>query len=174
MNLKWLPSVCTVLNIGAGVASLLSTFQQHYRIALLWIVIAVGFDLLDGLIARCLNCTSDFGKELDSLADLISFGVAPVFLILLYQLHESHWFGILVSCLFIICGALRLARYNLTVPGKEFVGLPITAAGSLVALISLADEGVEPKLIVMIIGSLSLLMVSRIPFPSLRKLTQRK
>lgn len=174
MNLKWLPSMCTILNLGAGATSLLSIFQEHYRAALMWIVLAACLDVLDGLLARGLHCISEFGKQLDSLADLVSFGVAPAFLILLYQLPDSRWIGPIAAITFLICGAVRLARFNLTGSSNKFIGLPITAAGLILAAVSLSDLYLKPYLIVTVMGILSVLMVSHIPFPSLKTKTLRK
>jgi CDP-diacylglycerol--serine O-phosphatidyltransferase len=129
---------------------------------------------MDGLLARILNCTSDFGKQLDSLADIISFGLAPTFLILLYRLENMQWLGPVAAIAFLICGALRLARFNLSAPSKGFTGMPITAAGVILSMITLVDERMKPELVIAVMGLLSLLMVSRIPFPSFKKFVNRK
>jgi CDP-diacylglycerol--serine O-phosphatidyltransferase len=132
-------------------------------------MIAAFCDVMDGLVARWLHCSSDFGKQLDSLADIVSFGVAPAFLILLFKLSDIGWMGVVTAVLFIACGALRLARFNLLAPSTGFVGMPITAAGLLLAMSSLLSESLNPWILVSIIGALSFLMVSRIPFPSLKR-----
>ena len=138
------------------------------------ILLAAICDVMDGLLARMLHCTSDFGKQLDSLADIISFGLAPTFLILLYRLENMQWLGPVAAITFLICGALRLARFNLSAPSKGFTGMPITAAGVILSMITLVDERMKPELVIAVMGLLSLLMVSRIPFPSFKKFVNRK
>ncbi|MRN53723.1 CDP-diacylglycerol--serine O-phosphatidyltransferase [Paenibacillus monticola] len=174
MNWSWLPSTCTLANLAAGSLSLLFTIREQYKVAVILIILAAMCDVLDGLLARLLHCTSDFGKQLDSLADIISFGVAPVFLILLYRLDNVQWLGVVVAVLFLICGALRLARFNLTIPIKGFVGMPITAAGVILSASTLLEEHLKPGLILVLMGLLSFLMVSRLPFPSFKKYDSRK
>lgn len=174
MQWKFLPSLCTVLNLAAGACSLLMTIQHHYRLALLLILIAALFDVLDGLLARLLHSASEFGKQLDSLADLISFGAAPAFLVLLGQLDLARTTAPIAAILFIICGALRLARFNTNGTNAGFTGMPITAAGSLLALVSLTGDSMRPAVIVILMLILAWLMISRIPFPSFKNLTVRK
>ncbi|WNS45331.1 CDP-diacylglycerol--serine O-phosphatidyltransferase [Paenibacillus sp. MMS20-IR301] len=174
--MKWnfLPSMCTLGNLGLGSISLLFTIQERYELALLMILLAAVCDVLDGLLARLLHCTSEFGKQLDSLADIISFGLAPAFLTLLYRLENAAWLGPLAAIVFLICGALRLARYNLSAPSTGFTGMPITAAGVILSLIALGNDRMKPELVILLMGLLSLLMISRIPFPSLKKFVNRK
>jgi CDP-diacylglycerol--serine O-phosphatidyltransferase len=131
--------------------------------------VAALWDVLDGLLARMMHCASDFGKQLDSLADIVSFGIAPAFLILLYKLEDTHWMGPLAAVLFVICGALRLARFNLMSHMKGFVGMPITAAGVILSFMFLLGEHMKPGLVLTLMVLLSVLMVSRIPFPSFKK-----
>ncbi|OKP79528.1 CDP-diacylglycerol--serine O-phosphatidyltransferase [Paenibacillus helianthi] len=171
---KWIPSICTVFNLGAGAASLIFTIEAYYKIAFFLILLAAFFDVLDGLLARLMNCPSEFGKQLDSLADLISFGAAPVFLILLHQSGDLRGGGGAAAIVFIICGALRLARFNVSASSTEFTGLPITAAGVILSFFSVPNHHMEPPVIIALIGALSLLMISRIRFPSLKKITVRK
>jgi CDP-diacylglycerol--serine O-phosphatidyltransferase len=174
MKWNWLPSMFTVGNLGLGTLSLYFTVQERYSLAVLLILLAALCDVMDGLLARMLNCSSEFGKQLDSLADIISFGVAPTFLILLYRLENVHWIGPAAALVFVICGALRLARFNLLAPAKGFVGMPITAAGVILSMISLLDERMNSGLIIALMGLLSVMMVSHIPFPSFKKFVNRK
>ncbi|MDP1512310.1 CDP-diacylglycerol--serine O-phosphatidyltransferase [Paenibacillus sp. CMAA1739] len=169
MKWNWLPSLCTLANLGAGVLSLYFTIHEQYMTAFTLVVVAALWDVLDGLLARLLHCSSDFGKQLDSLADVVSFGVAPAFLILLYRLGDTHWIGPLVAVLFVICGAVRLARFNLMAFSKGFVGMPITAAGVILSFVFLWSEHLKPELLLALMVVLSFLMVSRIPFPSFKK-----
>ena len=131
-------------------------------------------DVMDGLLARWLHCTSEFGKQLDSLADIISFGLAPTFLILLYKLENVQWLGSVAAVAFLICGALRLARFNISAPSRGFVGMPITATGVILSMISLLDGRMKPEFILVLMGLLSVMMISRIPFPSFKKNINRR
>lgn len=169
MKRSWLPSFFTIANLITGAISLFFSIQMMFKAALIMIMVAAFCDVMDGLVARWLHCSSDFGKQLDSLADIVSFGVAPAFLILLFKLSDMGWIGVVAAVLFIACGALRLARFNLLAPSKGFVGMPITAAGLLLAISSLSSVLLTPWLFVIIIGVLSYLMVSRVPFPSLKR-----
>ncbi len=166
---NWLPSICTLANLSAGALSVLSTIQQQYEAALALIIVAGAFDILDGYAARLLNCASDFGKQLDSLADLISFGLAPALLVLLSKLENNQGIGTAAVVLFLICGALRLARFNVSGSAtKGFIGMPITAAGIILAASTMLGEKLGPLEWLLMMGLLSLLMISRIPFPKLR------
>jgi CDP-diacylglycerol--serine O-phosphatidyltransferase len=174
MKWNWLPSMCTLANLGFGSFSLLFTIQERYNLALLMILLAALCDVMDGLLARMLHCTSEFGKQLDSLADIISFGLAPTFLILFYRLENTEWLGPIAAVAFLICGALRLARFNISAPSRGFVGMPITAAGVILSMTALVDIRMRPELVIVLMGLLSVLMVSRIPFPSFKKFVNRK
>lgn len=173
MNWKFIPNGCTIVNLSAGVTSLILTIHEQYRIAFLCIVLAALFDVFDGLLARLMNCASDFGKQLDSLADIVSFGIAPVFLILLHRIGDFHWLSTVTAILFLACGASRLARFNISVSSPQFTGMPITCAGTILAILSLSNS-IKPAVVIALIVVLSFLMVSRIPFPSLKNIAIRK
>ena len=156
-----LPSLFTCANIGAGYYAIVQTTQgsptafRHFDLAAIAIGFAVMFDSLDGAVARMTNTSSDFGRELDSLADVITFGVAPAMLAFFWGFHflpavtipmtqvRLSEIGMIASFLFLIAGASRLARFNIQVnpepsnpgrPGKKyFVGMPIPAAAGVLA-----------------------------------------
>ena len=134
MRKSSIPNIFTFINLSFGILSLLATFESNYQLACIFILLAALVDRYDGRIARYLQVSSDLGKELDSLADLVSFGVAPSILIFLlfdfYTLGPSKIFGIIPLLLFPICGAFRLARYN----ASEFNGV---FTGSFLALFCL-------------------------------------
>jgi CDP-diacylglycerol---serine O-phosphatidyltransferase len=109
---KQAANILTVINMVMGLVSILLSIQSDFKLSCLFIVIAALTDRFDGWVARRLNTTSKIGKYLDSNSDLISFGVAPGLLIYLSILNQFGIIGIVVSFLFIICGAFRLARYN--------------------------------------------------------------
>ncbi|MBK1813968.1 CDP-diacylglycerol--serine O-phosphatidyltransferase [Clostridium sp. YIM B02505] len=141
MRKSSIPNLFTFANLSFGVFSILATLNEDYFLAAIFVIIAALIDRYDGRVARFLNVSSELGKELDSLADLVSFGVAPS--ILIYSQFSFNSFGpkgLLGYCVLIIfpiCGAFRLARYNLAEFDGVFRGVPITIAGSLMAIFAL-------------------------------------
>src|SRR5690606_2507156 len=121
-----------------GIIAILFAFQGHWEYAAIMVIIGMLLDGLDGRVARMLNTQSEFGKELDSLSDVISFGVAPAVIMYVSALKFTGVEGWIVTAIFPICGALRLARFNVN-PGEPgyFIGLPITAAGGILATLAL-------------------------------------
>lgn len=173
MFAKVLPNLFTVGNLFLGIMSILLAMNNRWEYAAIMVIIGMILDGLDGRVARMLNTQSEFGKELDSLSDVITFGVAPA--IIMYDsvlkdfLGPEAWF---ITAIFPICGALRLARFNVqSGPSGYFIGLPITAAGGILATMALYDKYVQSNYI-MVIGMicLSLLMVSQIKYPAFKKL----
>ena len=131
-----LPNLFTTGSLFAGFYSMVAGVNGDYRTAAIWIFVALVCDGLDGKVARATGTTSKFGVEYDSLADLVAFGVAPGLLMYFWALKPFGRLGWLAAFLFVACGALRLARFNVqvaTVESKRFVGLPIPAAASMVA-----------------------------------------
>lgn len=142
-----LPSLLTTGNLVCGFLALLLTTQSRFAEAALAIFVAMIMDILDGRVARLMKATSQFGVEYDSLADIVSFCVAPAFLLhafALQSLGRPAWFG---AFLFVICGALRLARFNVHTASADrrfFVGLPTPAAAGVVAASVLLLHDQEP------------------------------
>ncbi|MDI6698718.1 MAG: CDP-diacylglycerol--serine O-phosphatidyltransferase [Candidatus Saccharicenans sp.] len=136
-RLYFLPSVFTLTNVFFGFLSLTSTFYGRYRWAALWIIIAAMLDGLDGLVARATRTSSDFGIQLDSLADAISFAAAASLLIYFWGLKVLGPAGIFFSFLFIVGGLLRLARYNIrtkSLPDRRYYqGLTVPSAAIFLA-----------------------------------------
>jgi CDP-diacylglycerol--serine O-phosphatidyltransferase len=131
-----LPNLLTTGGLLAGVYSLVASLRGDFFLAPVAIMAANVFDVLDGRVARVTKTTSEFGSQYDSLADLVAFGVAPA--ILLYRFALEPWgsLGWLAAGLYVVCGALRLARFNVQrddVPKRNFVGLPIPAAAEVIA-----------------------------------------
>ncbi|SDC18437.1 CDP-diacylglycerol--serine O-phosphatidyltransferase [Shouchella lonarensis] len=157
-----LANIATLANLGAGVTAILLTLQGNTNAGLLFIIIAAMLDRLDGYLARKLNITSELGKQLDSLSDLVSFGVAPAVLIFQLSLTEIGFIGGVAVVLFITCGALRLARFNITESQNEFIGLPITAAGCLLVFFSLFHGNIGAPMYTVLMISLAGLMISNI------------
>lgn len=168
MRKSCIPNVFTFINLSCGIISILSVMNEKYALSGAFILLAGLVDRYDGRIARFLNVSSDLGKELDSLADLVSFGVAPSILVyILFNLNSfgpNGLLGYVVLLLFPICGAYRLARFNTTNFDGSFTGVPITIVGCFMALISLIllnlniTAPIYAIVILMIIGSY--LMVS--------------
>ncbi len=170
-----------VILIGTGKFSTDADPYQLYREAILWIVGAFVFDFFDGMVARLVKRESLFGKEFDSLADLLSFGLAPAFLVAAIVLEEFPRLGSIVAFAYLACGAMRLARFNIlpSNPQKEFVGLPIPAAAgvtmSLTLLILWLNEheralGKWKWAILLIMVLLSFMMISKVRYPSFKNL----
>ncbi|GHV43842.1 CDP-diacylglycerol--serine O-phosphatidyltransferase [Synergistales bacterium] len=167
-------------NLLCGMFSLILSVHEYYVPAAWMIFFAVIFDGLDGKVARSLGGTSQFGLEYDSLADLVSFGVAPATMVYMASLSETgdvmYLGGILaamVACYFTLCVALRLARFNVThVPGP-FQGLPSPAGGLFIASFILADVPSEPILMIPALILAGTLMVSSVPYSNLKKLTKK-
>ena len=168
----------TVGNIFCGYYAILATMNQNYNQASYAIGIAILLDMLDGRIARLTNSSTDFGLQLDSLADVISFGIAPSVLALVWGLSAvDQRLAWTAAFTFTICGAMRLARFNVQAGNlKHFVGLPIPAGGGAIAAIVhfLGSPIVTPlgsNLMAAGIFFLALLMVSTIRYSSLKSLT---
>lgn len=181
---KFIPNLITLLNLFCGVLSIYLAFRGHFYIAAILILLASVFDFFDGFTARLLNAYSDLGKELDSLADLVSFGVAPAMLfhkLVLFgisqnpsiEYHEIIKFVLVYFPLIIpLFSAYRLAKFNIDDrQTTEFIGLPTPAVGIFLASIAFVySEGyiVSPHLLVMFSVVLSFLMVSETPMMSLK------
>lgn len=173
-----IPNLFTSGNLFCGVFAIISVFNAEYVMSTIAILAASVFDLLDGKMARLTKTTSRFGVEYDSLADLVSFGVAPGLLVYSWALSSYGRFGWVAVFLFIVCGALRLARFNVQVSGaesKDFVGLPIPAAASLVATTVMLDsyiihfgKEIRPILMLTLTYVLAFLMVSSIRYRSFK------
>ncbi|HUG42896.1 MAG TPA: CDP-diacylglycerol--serine O-phosphatidyltransferase, partial [Acidobacteriota bacterium] len=143
-----LPSAFTVGNLFAGFFSIIATLNGNYGHAAIAIGVAVVLDGIDGRVARMANASSDFGLQLDSLADVISFGVAPAVLIYSWGLADLGNFARLSAFVFLVCGTMRLARFNANVQDlKHFAGLPIPAgAGVIAAMVHLFQTPLDASL----------------------------
>ena len=167
MRVELLPSVITSVNLLAGMAALIYTLQGSYHQGAAMVLVAAVLDGLDGRVARKMGTSSEFGKQLDSLADLVSFGVAPAILVFAWQLADLGMLGIIATMAFVLCGALRLARFNVLNISDYFVGIPITIAGSLVALLVFWASSLPGAVSAFIVGLLAVMMVSRLKFPKI-------
>lgn len=179
-----LPSLLTTGNLFCGFLALLLTAQHRHVEAALAILVAMVMDILDGKVARLTRTTTQFGVEYDSLADVVSFCVAPAFLLYAWALTHLGRAAWLAAFLFVICGALRLARFNVasgTADRRFFIGLPTPAAAGFVASTVLLLEGTElSRWVLLGISSatylVALLMVSTVRYWSFKEvdLTRRR
>jgi CDP-diacylglycerol--serine O-phosphatidyltransferase len=200
LKIYFLPNLLTAGNLFCGFVALTKiveadpmsdNFVGQINFALIFILLACVCDLFDGRVARWGGAESPFGREFDSLADLISFGVAPAFLVhrivlrdVFVQHPELGWF---IASIYLICGAFRLARFNVlstyaTGGGKDFVGFPIPSAAALVASLTLFIMWVEEKdftvgylryVLPVLMLFLSWMMVSQVRYPSFKSLNLR-
>ncbi|MBP2002605.1 CDP-diacylglycerol--serine O-phosphatidyltransferase [Paenibacillus shirakamiensis] len=172
MITKSIPNLFTLGNLFLGMIAIMLAFNGKYSLAAIMVIVAMLLDGLDGRVARALNCQSDFGKELDSLSDIISFGIAPAMLMYTISFQDMPtalaW---IVTGIFPMCGAVRLARFNVKpgIPGY-FIGLPIPAAGSVLATLSLFHKEITAPYFIIAMVLLSYLMVSTVRYPNFKKI----
>ena len=183
-----LPNMLTLIGVCIGLTSIRFALDERYEFAIIAIIIAAVIDGLDGRIARLIKGTSKVGKELDSLTDMISFGVAPAFIMYFWKLNELGRFGWLVCLIYVICVALRLARFNVNTGGEPswrdnfFEGVPSPAGGILVltplifSMSSIELLKIDYAIIVPIFFIVtSFLLISKFPSYSFKKIViQRK
>jgi len=175
-----IPNFFTALSAFLGVMSIIASSQGKFEKAFIYIVLSLIADGLDGRLARLTNTTSKFGVEFDSLADVIAFGVAPAMMLFFSVGSEYGRFGALVSGLYVVFGAIRLARFNVTTSENDpryFIGLPIpTAAVVLSSWIMLELKYRSNCDYIVLFGALLLafLMVSNFRYPSFKKMDLNK
>jgi len=157
------PNIVTLSSLFCGFISIIMSGYSEIFFAALLIILAAFFDSIDGFIARKFKASSNFGKELDSLADVISFGLAPGYLLYQASLYKYGNLGIIVGALLPISAALRLARFNLKPSSKFFEGLPSTSAGLTTALLQGFYKFI-PIFYLILAVVLSILMVSKLKY----------
>jgi CDP-diacylglycerol---serine O-phosphatidyltransferase len=169
-----LPNMFTIGNLFLGIISIILVYNDRPELAAIFVIVAMLMDGLDGRVARALNVESEFGKELDSLSDVVSFGLAPAFIMYVVAFKDvasineaTIW---IVTAIFPICGALRLARFNVIAgtPGY-FIGLPIPAAGGILCTLALFAGELNAYILLISTLLLSYLMVSRVKYPNFKK-----
>ena len=179
-----LPATITSIGLLSGFYSMVSAVSGHFEVAAVMIVIAFVCDGLDGRIARASRTSSQFGVEYDSLSDVVAFGVAPAMLAYSWALRPIGSLGIGVSGLFVLCAALRLARFNVqtaTADKSRFVGLPVPGAAVMISGLALAYSYFEldsPRMLCTLMVPITLalggLMISRVPYPSFKTVKLEK
>ncbi|MCX7991589.1 MAG: CDP-diacylglycerol--serine O-phosphatidyltransferase [Proteobacteria bacterium] len=175
-----LPNLLTSASLMSGFYAIVSVWNENFVYAAYAIIISAIFDMLDGRIARMMGAASRFGVEYDSLADLVAFGVAPSLLIYAWALRPYGRIGWMAGFLYLICGALRLARFNVqinTVESRKFNGLPIPGAALVISsavifYYELAGEGQTLKeyFVLLLTFALAFLMISTIKYHSFKDL----
>ena len=178
-----LPNLLTLIGVCLGISSIKFSLDQNYNLAITFIVFAALLDALDGRIARLIKGTSEFGKELDSLTDFVSFGIAPAFIIYFWELKNYGKIGWAITLIFSVCCVLRLARFNLTRIAEDaewkrnyFEGIP-SPAGAIIILLPLIYELSElqlkldiKKFTPYLVIAVAILLISSIPTFSLKKI----
>ena len=177
---KFIPNLITLMSLIAGISSIKFSIQANWKLAVLMIMLAAFFDFFDGWMARKLKKSSQFGAELDSLSDFISFGLAPSLLINLCFTHELGRIGWVISLFYIVCAALRLARFNIEnmkEQSKVFYGLPSPAAAGVIMIplyLNFIDQvqfTINYPLICAVLTTFAgIMMISRVPTPSVKNL----
>ena len=182
-----LPNALTLVGVCIGLSSINFALNQNYKLAIISIIFAAIIDGLDGRIARLIKGTSKVGKELDSLTDIISFGVAPAFIMYFWSLNTLGKIGWLISLIYVVCIALRLARFNLNSNNESswknnfFEGVPSPAGGVLVLspliydvselqILSLNYQIVVPIIFIFV----SILLISKIPTYAFKKISVKR
>ena len=174
------PNLFTTANLFSGFFGIVNSIKGNFEVAAVAILVSCVFDILDGKVARLTRATSRFGVEYDSLADLVAFGVGPGLLVYLWALQDSGRLGWLAAFVFVACGALRLARFNVqvdTVSKRHFVGLPIPGAAIMIATTVLfvepwaaASSSLLRVPLLIATYLLGFLMISTVPYNSFKDL----
>jgi CDP-diacylglycerol--serine O-phosphatidyltransferase len=166
------PSAVTSANIAAGFMAMVAASDGRYELSVYLLVIAILCDVLDGTLARLLGATSEFGQEMDSFSDAISFGVAPALLVYLAVLRPLGFWGMVVSLVYLLAGVTRLTRFvlNSDAHGKSArtTGAPIPAAASYIMAAVLMRDSMSIQATVALVVVMSVLMVSRVRLPNLK------
>lgn len=165
---KNLANIITLTNMGLGILAIISASIGDLNLAIYLILIAGIFDRLDGMVARRFNTTSELGVQLDSLSDLISFGISPALMVFLYLFshHEGPLLivGAIVTVFYVLCGGFRLARYNVIgTVNNCFIGMPITICGMFLVASLMFHQRVSPYVYAGLMVLLGYLMISQIP-----------
>ena len=178
-----LPNILTLIGVCLGISSIKFSLDQNYSLAVIFLLFAALLDALDGRVARLIKGTSEFGKELDSLTDFVSFGIAPALILFFWELNNYGKLGWAITLIYSVCCVLRLARFNLTKieetqswKNNFFEGIPSPAGGLLILMpliyeltnlnLGLEIKKFTPYLTILI----AFLLVSKIPTLALKKI----
>ena len=165
-----IPNLLTAANVGMGMLSILAAARGQFDLAVYLLVAAVILDMADGPAARLLKGTSRFGQQMDSLSDCASFCVAPALLVYWAVLHELGRFGTAVVFVYLICGVLRLARFNVSEDAHSkshrSVGLPVPVSAGYLMAVALMRDHLTPVAAVAVVLFMAGMMISRLPLPN--------
>lgn len=167
MKGKHIPSVFTLGNLVFGVIAMFLALNAKFMLGGSMILVSMVMDFFDGKVARKLQVSSEFGRELDSLADLVSFGVAPAILTYALILKDYRPAWLVIPVVYVMCGALRLARFNVMHISGYFLGVPITAAGGIMAILVILSGYLPGIVLPLVMIVLAYLMISKIRVPKL-------
>lgn len=171
--IKKLPTILTFVNIVLGFLALIAIFNERYLLASFLVLAAFAFDILDGFMARFLEVTSAFGVELDSLADAITFVLAPAMLIY-FTFFRTPRIAIVVATFAVICGIARLAKFNTTKDTQSFIGMPTPFFAAMTIALVFLDIKLRDDAAALIFFILALLMVSPIRYPNFKDSMAKK
>ena len=179
-----LPNILTLGGVCLGISAIKFAIDKNFTLAVIFILLAAILDALDGRIARLIKGTSEFGKELDSLTDFVSFGIAPAFILYFWELNNYGKLGWAITLIYSICCVIRLARFNLTKISDDemwkqnyFEGIPSPIGGILILLpiiyeLSAIEQIINPKIITPYLTVIvSLLLISKFPTFSFKKIS---
>ncbi len=181
-----LPNILTLVGVCLGISSIKFSLDLNFKMAVIFIILAAILDALDGRIARLIKGTTDFGKELDSLTDFVSFGIAPAFIIYFWELNSYGKLGWAVTLIYSVCCVLRLARFNLTKYENNenwkqnyFEGVPSPIGALLILsplILELSEIGNKiniPYFVPLFTLSIAVLLISKVPTYSFKKIKIR-
>lgn len=165
-----IPNLFTSSNLIFGVLSIVKTFEKDFFTAAIFIVMALIADAFDGRTARFFGVDGDFGKELDSLCDVVSFGVSPAILIYNMYLLPLGYIALIPIAIFPVCAAFRLARFNISTDSVQgyFMGLPAPAGGCILATFAIASLDIMPEIVAIGVVIYGLLMYSTVRYPDFK------
>lgn len=165
-----IPNICSLLSLVAGFISIILSSNDNFKLVGIFILIGVLMDSIDGRIAQATKSVTEHGKHLDSLSDMVTFGIAPSILIYMRTLYTYRAIGLSVSICLPVCAALRLARFSVKPTKGFFEGMPTTFAGGSIAYIhSFFKYDFSPLMLLVFTIIISLLMVSMFPYYKPRK-----
>ncbi len=170
---KNIANMVTVSNAVFGITSIFFTISGNYSYAAILIFLAIALDILDGEIARGLNITSELGSQLDSLSDLVTFGIATAVLAYV-SIFNTSILGAVVSAILVLCGIYRLARFNVVKKQKTFTGLPIPAMAAIVSSFVIAGNILSQEIMALFFILLSYLMISKTTYPIIKHMRVRE
>ncbi len=167
---SFIPNAVTSLNLAFGVLSIIKTIEKDFFLAGVMILLAMVADALDGRAARFFGVSGDFGKELDSLCDGVSFGVSPAILLHQMYMYDAGFLGLFATVIFPVCAVLRLARFNISTDAVQgyFMGMPAPGGGCILATFAMAGLQIDPVVVSVGVIAYAVLMYSKVRYPDFK------